>query len=54
MKYSFCTSNKINVNNKHRKCEISLTGAVKEHGGILLVFLNMGGAPSSRRPLNNA
>ena len=54
MKYLFCTSNKINVNNKDRKREISLTGGVKENGGILLLFLNMGAAPSSGHFLNHA
>ena len=41
-------SNKINVNNYHRKC------GIEENGGILLVFLNMGAAPSSDRFLNHA
>ena len=47
MNYLFCTSNKINGNNENQKCEIFSTGGVKENGGILLVFLNMGAAPSS-------
>ena len=47
MKHFFFTSNKINVNNKTRKCEISLTVFIKKNGGILVLFLNMGAAPSS-------
>ena len=42
MKYFFCTSIQINVNNKHRKCEISFKGGLKENGAILLLLLNMG------------
>ena len=34
----FCSRNKINANIRRRKCEISLTGALKENGGILLVL----------------
>ena len=44
----------MNVNIKKRKCEISLTGVVKENGGILLLFLHMGAAPSSSHFLNHA
>ena len=47
MKHFFCISNEINVNNKHRKCEISLAGIEKENGGMLHLFLNVGAAPSS-------
>ena len=53
MKHFFCTSNKIHVNDKKRKCEISLTGVVKENGGILLLFLHKGAAPSSGHFLNH-
>ena len=41
MKYFFWTSNKINVNDKKRNCETSLTGGVKENEGMLLFFLNL-------------
>ena len=54
MKYFFRTNNNIKGNNKKRKCEIFLTGGTKENGGILLLFLNMGGAPSSGHLLNHA
>ena len=47
MKHFFCTSTKTNVNNKHRKCEISLAGIEKKNGGIFLLLLNVGVAPSS-------
>ena len=47
MNHLFCTNNNINVNNKQRICQISLTGCVKENGGILLLFLNKGAVPSS-------
>ena len=47
MKYFFCTSNEINMNNEKRKCEIFLIGGEKENGDILLLFLNVGAAPSS-------
>ena len=53
MKYFFCTSNKINVHNKDSTCEISVTGDVKENGGILLLFLNMGAVPSSSHQVQN-
>ena len=54
MKYFFCTSNKINVNNKHKKYEISLTYGIRKHGDILLLFLSMRAAPSSDHFLNHA
>ena len=47
MKEFFWTRININLNNKHIKYEISLTGGQKENGSTLLVFLNMGAAPSS-------
>ena len=47
MKYFFCTTNKINMNNEKRKCDIPLKGGEKENGDILLLFLNVGAAPSS-------
>ena len=53
-KYFFCTFNKIDMSNKKRICEISLTGDIKENGGILLIFLHMETAPSSDHLLNHA
>ena len=54
MNYFSCTRNKLNVNNANKKYKISLTGGVKKNGGILLLFLNMGAAPSSDHLLDRA
>ena len=54
MKCFFFSSNNVEVNNKHRKCETFLKGGVKENGGILLLILNMKPAPSSGHFLNHA
>ena len=57
MNYCFCTRNKVNENNSNNKYKISSTGGVKNnamHWGLLLLYLNMGAAPSCGRPLNHA
>ena len=54
MKHFICSSDKINVNKKEKKIEISLTGSIKENGGILLLVLNIEAAPSSSHLLNYA
>ena len=54
MKHFFWTSNKIYVNKKKRKCEISLTGGIKENGGLELFFPNVGAVPSCGHVLNHA
>ena len=54
MKYFFCTNIQIDLNNKHRTCETSLRGGLKENVAILLLLLDMGAAPSSGSLLDNA
>ena len=42
------------MKNTNNKCKISLTGGIKDNGGILLLFLNVGAAPSSGHLLDRA
>ena len=54
MNYFFSANNKICVNDINKECEMSCNEGVKENGGILFLFLNMGAAPSNGHFLKNA